>query len=60
VEIGGRVVGALGRTYADVRPGMVLALTGSSGFVEIAVRNGSAADELGLGRGASVVLHPGP
>jgi S-adenosylmethionine hydrolase len=39
---------------------MVLALTGSSGFVEIAVRNGSAADELGLGRGASVVLHPGP
>jgi S-adenosylmethionine hydrolase len=53
-------VGALGlplhTTYADVAPGETVALTGSSGLVEIAVREGSAAQRLGLARGAPVVL----
>lgn len=44
------------RTYAEVREGAPIALVGSSGFVEIAVRNGSAAVELGLARGDRVVL----
>src|SRR5690348_5949593 len=46
------------RTYADVEPGDALALVGSSGLVEIAVRNGSAATALGLARGVAVVLRP--
>jgi S-adenosylmethionine hydrolase len=46
------------RTYADVTPGMPLALSGSSGLVEIAVRDGNAAASLGLGRGAIVLLRP--
>jgi S-adenosylmethionine hydrolase len=46
------------RTYADVTPGTPLALSGSSGLVEIAVRDGNAAASLGLGRGGIVLLRP--
>jgi S-adenosylmethionine hydrolase len=49
---------ALRRTYADAAQGEPLALVGSSGLVEIAVRDGSAATLLGLARGSSVVLLP--
>ncbi|HEX6965608.1 MAG TPA: SAM-dependent chlorinase/fluorinase [Gemmatimonadaceae bacterium] len=58
VEIAGHSVGALKRTYADVPSGALLALIGSSGLVEIAVRDGSAARELAVGRGARVLLRP--
>ena len=44
------------RTYGEGTPGEVLALVGSSGRLEIAVREGSAADALGLARGAPVVV----
>lgn len=46
------------RAYADVQAGEITALVGSLGFVEIAVRDGSAAAALGVGRGAPVLLHP--
>jgi S-adenosylmethionine hydrolase len=36
-----------------------VALVGSSGLVEIAIRDGSAARELGLQRGTAVTLVPG-
>lgn len=55
VEIAGRRL-PLQRTYADTAAGALLALTGSSGLVEIAVRDGSAATALGVGRGAVVLL----
>ncbi|MCY4455024.1 MAG: SAM-dependent chlorinase/fluorinase [Chloroflexi bacterium] len=45
---------ALLRTYADAEAGEALALIGSSGYVEVAVREGSAAEALGLRRGAVV------
>jgi S-adenosylmethionine hydrolase len=48
----------LSRAYADVEPGTLAALTGSSGLVEIARRDGSAAAQLGLERGSAVVLLP--
>jgi S-adenosylmethionine hydrolase len=41
-------------TYADVEPDALVALVGSGGFLEIAVREGSAAKRLGLGVGAEV------
>ena len=44
------------RTYADVAPGTPIALAGSSGLIEIAVRDGSAATLLGVGRGTTVLL----
>ncbi|MDB4886741.1 MAG: hypothetical protein JWN79_2179 [Gemmatimonadetes bacterium] len=46
----------LRRTYGDADPEAPLALIGSSGLVEIAVRDGSAAARLGLRRGSEVVL----
>ena len=43
-------------TYGDANVGEALAVVGSTGFVEIAVRNGHAAIQLQLFRGAEVVL----
>jgi S-adenosylmethionine hydrolase len=42
------------QAYGDVPPGAGLALVGSFGLLEIAVRDGSAASDLGLAQGASV------
>lgn len=52
VSVSGRELRVV-RTYSDLREGEAGALVGSSGLVEIAVRNGSAARELGLTRGAT-------
>jgi S-adenosylmethionine hydrolase len=57
VEANGRRL-SLVRTYGDVDTGSAAALVGSSGLVEIAVRDGSAAALLGLTRGSAVVLRP--
>lgn len=57
VEAAGRTI-PMRRTYADVESGEATALVGSSGLVEIAVRDGSAASALGLARGSIVALLP--
>ena len=44
----------LRRTYADVATGEPVALVGSSGLIEIAVRDGNASTVLGLGPGSIV------
>ena len=59
-HVNGRDVGPLRRTYADVPVGTPLALVGSSGLLEIAVRNGSAADVLGSCVGDPVTLGSTP
>ena len=46
----------LRRTYADLAVGDVGAVIGSSGLIEIAVRDGRAADVLALTRGTPVTL----
>ena len=46
----------LRRTYGDVQPGDYLALVNSFGVVEIARAEQSAAEGLGLGRGAPVIV----
>jgi S-adenosylmethionine hydrolase len=53
VRVGDRLI-PLGRTYAEVAQGEPVALVGSSGLIEIAVRDGSAASSLGLSRGTTV------
>jgi S-adenosylmethionine hydrolase len=58
VRVGDRVV-PLGRTYADGAAGEPVALVGSSGLIEIAIRDGSAAVKLGLSRGAVVRVRDG-
>jgi S-adenosylmethionine hydrolase len=55
VEVAGRRV-PLARAYGDVDPGQPLALTGSTGLLEIAVRDGNAARTLGIEVGNSVSL----
>mgnify|MGYP000058814947 CR=1 FL=1 len=57
IEVAGRTM-TIGRTYADVAPGAPMALCGSNGLIEVAVRDGSAAAMLGIGRGAPVVYRP--
>ncbi|MGZ8379204.1 MAG: SAM hydrolase/SAM-dependent halogenase family protein [Gemmatirosa sp.] len=59
IEVDGHAL-PLRRVYEDVASGAPLALVGSNGLVEIAVRDGSAAAHLGLARGARVVLRPAP
>lgn len=49
-------VSQLDRTYSDVAEGMPLALAGSSGRLEVAVRGGSAFRVFQTDRGAEVVL----
>jgi S-adenosylmethionine hydrolase len=46
----------LKRTYGDVRPGQYLALVNSFGVLEIARAEQSAAEGLGLGRGAPITV----
>src|SRR5688572_25029238 len=56
VRVNGKVLGKLKRTYWDVAPGKPLALIGSSGLLEIAVRDGSAAKDLRIRVGDEVAL----
>jgi hypothetical protein len=41
-------------TYGQSRPGGALALSGSSGYIEIAINQGNAASELGLRSGTTI------
>ena len=49
-------VRGLSRSYADVEPGKALAIGGSAGFLELAVRNGHAGRLLNLAAGNKIVL----
>jgi S-adenosylmethionine hydrolase len=55
---GQRVVGVR-RSYAEVASDQIAVLVGSSGHLEIAVREGNAAETLGVDRGDEVVLRWG-
>ena len=54
-RIGGHAAPLLS-TYADVSSGALVGLIGSDGSVEIAVRNGNAAQQLGVGIGTLIEL----
>ena len=56
VAVGLHTVVPVVTTYADAAPGSVCALFGSSEHLEIAVSGGSAAEQLGLARGAEIAL----
>jgi S-adenosylmethionine hydrolase len=56
VEAGGRVWRSIARTFADVPPGSPLAYWGSGGRLEIAIRDGSAAQSLSLTTGDTILL----
>ena len=56
VQIAGRTIVGLDRHFQSSAP--MIAMLGSSGFLEIAVPNGSAALVLGVGVGAPVTITP--
>ncbi len=59
VTIGARVGVPMVSTYADAETGAVCALVGSTGRLEVAVRDGSAAAPLGAVRGTPVAVTRG-
>ncbi|MBI1750577.1 MAG: SAM-dependent chlorinase/fluorinase [Acidobacteria bacterium] len=56
ITVGAREIDKLAQTYAHGAPGEVLALIGSSGFLEISVNKGHAARALSMQRGAEVTI----
>jgi S-adenosylmethionine hydrolase len=56
LTLGGTPIRRIVATYADIHPGEACALFGSTDHLEIALNAGSAAEALGLKRGAPVLL----
>ena len=54
LQVGRAGISGLSRTFADVAPGELVAYVGSSGYLEIAERDGHAAGRLAVGVGAPV------
>lgn len=57
-EVCGVTVRTWALSYEEAKTDALLALAGSTGFIEIAVRNGSARERLGLRLGTPVLMHP--
>lgn len=60
IEIPGKVRCPIVKTYADVVPGQPLAYIGSTGRLEIAIRNGNARASLSLDKSDIVTFIPPP
>ena len=54
ISVGGEMIQKLSLSYADVRDGEVLALFGSSQWLEISVKNGNCQKELDIKKGAEI------
>jgi S-adenosyl-L-methionine hydrolase (adenosine-forming) len=54
IAVDGQVVDRLVATYAEAPAGSICALFGSSDHLELALNGGSAASQLGVGRGATI------
>jgi hypothetical protein len=57
ITVGKRVLHRLSPSYADEGDDEILALFGSSRWLEISVKNGNCQKELGLKKGAEVTIH---
>jgi len=53
LRVDGRTI-RLGASFSDVGPGDLVAYRGSIGYLEVAMREGRAAEMLGLAAGAEV------
>lgn len=56
IRLGDQVISHLGDTYMAVPPGQALALSGSHGYLEIAVNQGRAAQRLAADKGTPLVI----
>jgi S-adenosylmethionine hydrolase len=59
IRIGGREVKRLCRTFTEAEPNEFFAIEGSTGYIEIALNQGSAADRLKVMRGAEIEVETG-
>ncbi len=59
VQVKDMAISGIHRTYAEVETNQLIALVGSSGFLEIAMNQGSAAQALGLSPNDSITLQIG-
>lgn len=59
IQIGSLKLARIHRTYSEVAPGAALALVGSSGFLEISINGGSAAQAFNIAIGDPVTLQIG-
>jgi S-adenosylmethionine hydrolase len=59
ISFGDTQIRGISATYSDARPGSALALFASHDLVEIAVRDGDAASQLGVGRGEKIIITGG-
>jgi S-adenosylmethionine hydrolase len=57
VEVKGQIIDQIDHTFGDVAEGELVAVVDSTDFVAIAVRNGSAAQHLGLSIGTPIELY---
>lgn len=56
IQINGKEIGRVHRTYQDTEPGTALALFGSNDLLEIAVTGGRADRRIGAGKGDTVIV----
>lgn len=56
IEVAGTQIGGMVRTYGERATGTLVALIGSAGWLEIAVVNGDASEQLSAGPGTTVWL----
>lgn len=56
MQVGLKYVNRVASNYADIAPGEICAVEGSSGLIEVSAREASAAAMLGVGTGAPVEL----
>jgi S-adenosylmethionine hydrolase len=56
IKIGASIINRLSNSYTEVDIGQPLAIIGSSGYFEIAVRNGNAHQQLSLNRGEVIKI----
>jgi S-adenosylmethionine hydrolase len=59
VALGDKLVRGIVSHYAEAKPGELLALVGSSGLLELALREGNAAEKLGIQLGKQVRVQRG-
>lgn len=57
IVIGGREIRKVNKSYAESKPGELLAILGSSNHLEISLNQGNAQRTLGLGRGEKVLIY---
>ncbi len=56
VQIGSTMINQLSKSYTEAPVGQPLAIIGSSGYLEIAIRNGNAKRQLSLNRGEKIIV----